>query len=1085
MRWHYESITQGEIEALYEAARRSWAEDTRYPIAHLSSHQDVGQCYVTAHWLQRRLGGNIGRYRGHYVWLSPGEEYYLDLAPHGGTYLYEKNKDYRPIKAVENERTQRFAKRATTIFDNLGSLLHLSLDYMGDALPAEEPQRADDIAQSQYWHDEPNWEPSQGEYRFVYGNGQLEVSPFHQHDELLQHAGLNEDHTGPLAVGHIIVTNNKATWEVESNMNVKGLDRIFRDYAKHVGWDWGGITNIEGEPISDEFAPKSSRVLHYIYDSRDNHLLISGTRTASELAIRTSSFHGGQRVDSLRNGVLVVSGRQARIYGQYEESVIGSIWDYCNDHGLILYAGNDNVLKTIPDMEQFNNADPDPTQPGDHQYPAGPVDEREPSGLYKCPLCSRLFPGWQEYQDHRKQEANDDLGDEPIENGRFPENDMGATFPTHFTPMQPEIMPVGRVEASRVDGFQGDRVGDQYFVAYYCGSPIAYARIREGKLVESCATTTGVLPYVHAKVVKYTDKQPKDLLAASVPFVYDIEKDNVTVGQPGQRTSDIPGRFTPGGIVEGTYEPGGKIVFRTETNMPYSLRHVVDLWYYQHPELSVTGIFKQDDSGASTKLAGGTNDVGGFISALVASDPAVHSATKALQNEGGKVYAVGGAVRDAIMGKEPKDIDLMVTGMEPAHVQAVLKELPGRVDLTGKDFGVFRYRNKGNEVEISLPRKERSTGEGHRDFAIQADPKMRPEEDLFRRDFSANAMAVDLSSGKLIDPYGGARDIERNLLRAHNPESLSEDPLRVVRALVANARHGLVPDDRTQQQMANNAASLEHLPAERVQAELDKLFAADNPANAIRLAHETGVLPHIFPEVDRAFGYNQNNPHHELELGDHLTNVLERMTEKTDDPDLRLAALLHDIGKPDSAWVDPEHGTNHYYEKHMPDGSVQGADHESVGADMTRALMNRLRYPNDRINRVTKLVQNHMWSPFTTQKGARKFMNRVGDHADDLLDLRWADQGGKSAYPNPAGRALGLSLDTQRNLLDQVRQGNQPTNQSQLAIDGRDLIQAGIPEGPQIGQVLRQLTQEVIEDPSLNTRDQLLKLAPSQTGSWS
>ncbi len=1080
MRWHRDSITQGEVEALYEAARRAWGEDTRYPVwAHYSKHPDAGQCYVTASWLRERLGGNIGKSRGHYVWLSPGEQYILDLAPHEGGYIYEENKEYEPITATENERTRRFAKRATTIFDNLGSLLHVSLDYMGDALPAEEPQRANDIAQSQYWHDEPDWEPSQGEYRFVYGNGQLEVSPFHQHEELLQHAGLDPDHSGPMAVGHIIVTDNQATWEVESNMNVKGLDRVFRDYTKHVGWNWGGVTNIEGEPISDEFAPKKSKVLHYVYDSTDNgHLYISSSRTPSEIALRTSGLHGEARSNILHNGTITISGRRAQVSGIHEEAT-QSLWDYCNDQGLILYAGNDNVLKTIPDMEQFNHADPNPTQPDDHQFPEGPVDEREPSGLYKCPVCNRLFPKWDLYQKHRRQEANDDLGDEPMQDGKFPVNDMDATHPTHFTELQPQIMPVAKKEASRVDGFQDHQEGDEYFAAYYCGSPVGYARMREGKLVESRATLSNILPYLHAKVIKYSDKQPKDLLASPVPFIYDIENDNVTVGHPGQRTSDIPGRFTPGGIVEGVYEPGGKIVFRTETNMPYSLRHVVDLWYYQHPELSVTGIFKQDDSGASAKLAS-TDDVGGFIAALVASDPAVHTATQALQAEGGKVYAVGGAVRDAIMGKEPKDIDLMVSGIEPAMVQAILRDLPGRVDLTGKDFGVFRYRDKGKEVEIALPRKERSTGAGHRDFHVQADPKMRPEEDLFRRDFSANAMAVDLSNGKLLDPYGGARDIEQNLLRAHNPEALSEDPLRVVRALVANARHGLVPDDRTQQQMAESAKSLEHLPQERIQAELDKLFAAKDPANAIRLAHETGVLRYLLPEVDQAFGYDQNNPHHEFELGDHITNVLERMTEKTEDPDLRLAALLHDIGKPDSAWLDPERGTNHYYEKHLPDGTVLGADHESVGAEKTRALLNRLRYPNDRINRITDLVQHHMWPAFTSERGARKFLNRVGDHADDLMDLRWADQGGKSAYPNPAGRAEGLSLDTQRNLLDQVRKGKQPTNVSQLAINGRDLIQAGIPEGPQIGQVLSWLTTQVIDDPSLNTKDQLLTLAQTR-----
>jgi tRNA nucleotidyltransferase (CCA-adding enzyme) len=388
-----------------------------------------------------------------------------------------------------------------------------------------------------------------------------------------------------------------------------------------------------------------------------------------------------------------------------------------------------------------------------------------------------------------------------------------------------------------------------------------------------------------------------------------------------------------------------------------------------------------------------------------------------------------------------------------------------------------RYRNKGHDVEIALPRREHSTGEGHRDFSVQADPKMSPSEDLFRRDFSANAMAVDLKTGHLIDPYGGANDIKSGTLRSHNPESLSEDPLRVVRALVANARHGLVPDDATKQQMAQHSASLTHLPPERIQAELDKLFAADNPAQAIRLAHDTGALQYILPEVDQAFGYDQNNPHHEYELGDHLTNVLERASEKNKDRDVRLAALLHDIGKPDSAWVDPITGSNHFYKKRLDDGSYIGANHEELGAEQTNALMNRLRYPNDRIKRVTDLVQHHMFPAFTSEKGARKFLNRVGDHADDLLDIRWADQGGKSEYPSNAKTGLDLSTDTQRNLIEQVRNQQQPTNQSQLALNGNDLIQAGIPKGPQMGLLLKRLTDAVVEDPTLNTKDKLLELA--------
>jgi tRNA nucleotidyltransferase (CCA-adding enzyme) len=316
---------------------------------------------------------------------------------------------------------------------------------------------------------------------------------------------------------------------------------------------------------------------------------------------------------------------------------------------------------------------------------------------------------------------------------------------------------------------------------------------------------------------------------------------------------------------------------------------------------------------------------------------------------------------------------------------------------------------------------------------------------------------------------GGQQDIEHGVLRTVFDQAFEEDPLRVARALVAHARHGLEPDGKTRAQMAQHGPSISNVPAERVMEEIDKLMQSPNPASAIVLAHETGALKHILPEVDAAFGFDQNNPHHELELGHHLVQVLERTSAMTDDPDIRLAALLHDIGKPASAWVDPETGGNHYYQG--PNG--EGANHEEVGADMARAALNRLRFPGDRTSRITDLVRHHMWAPFTSPKGARKFLNRVGDHADDLLVLREADQGGKGH--DPSGKVPDLSV--QRGLMDQVRSAGEATQRSQLAIDGRDLIAIGIKPGPNMGSILDRLTEAVIDDPALNNREVLLQMA--------
>lgn len=1051
MAWLRDSITPGELDALREAARRAWGNDTR--MARYASVADpaFGQCYVTSRWLVERLGGTVGRAAGHYVWLSSDGAWLIDLAGCGDStkQQYRENQGhYSACQVVDNERTARFIKRANLIFDNLDSLLKVALDYMGDAYPGEEPQAVEDRG---YWHDEPAIDDTSAEYKFVYGNGGLEVSPSHTHTELADHAGMTPAHRGPMATGWIVVNKNKATFEVQTNVSLKALERIFKDYCKNLGWQWGGMTNIEGEPISDEFAPSKSSTLHYAFDGE--HLFL-GKVSHSELIINSS-------LANPITGWVRISNGCAHVW-PIHVAALEALHEWAGDNDLILYAGNDNVIKRIPDLE-LENVGADSTELQ--------TAERETSGLYRCPHCDRLFPAWHEYSQHRKKVENE----EPEQHGGFPEldPDVASPFQPHFTPLQPDIMPLASLqEAKRVDGFDYGIPTDEFYVAYHLGSPVGYAQLRHGALRDLRVVDEAYRKPLMEKVTRYSGKEPKDLLDQPIPFIYDVYDDKITVGKPGQRSSQIPGKFTPGGILEGVYHPGGKVVVRSMTNVPYTVRHMVQLWYYQYPEYTVKNVMLQDDAGRETKLA--NEGAAGTIQALVAADPAASRAKTALQTYGGRVFAVGGAVRDALAGRDPKDIDLMVTGIPPREVEALLGGLKGgRVDVTGKDFGVFRFRYHGSEVEIALPRRDRNTGEGHKDFEVQADHTMSPEEDLFRRDFTVNAMAVDLQNGKLVDPYGGQKDLAEGRLRSVRPEALSEDPLRTMRALVARARFGLEPDGTTRQEMTKHAPALAHLPAERIREELDKLFAAPDPEGGIRLAHDTDVLRHFLPEVADCMGYNQNNPHHEQELGEHLLSVLRLASQKTDDPDVRLAALLHDIGKPSSEWVDPVRGTNHFYKKVMDDGTVLGQNHEEVGADMTANLMDRLRYSKERRDRVSDLVRHHMWRAFVSERGARRFLNRVGDHADDLFNIRWADSGGKSVYPSDPT----LSLDVQRKLVDRVRNQQQPTTQSQLAINGKDILNLGVQPGPLVGEILRELTRIVIDDPRQNQRDNLLTIA--------
>lgn len=466
------------------------------------------------------------------------------------------------------------------------------------------------------------------------------------------------------------------------------------------------------------------------------------------------------------------------------------------------------------------------------------------------------------------------------------------------------------------------------------------------------------------------------------------------------------------------------------------------------------------------------------IQQAIANDPAAQVVVDVLTAAGGTVYVVGGAVRDAVLGKDPKDVDFMVTGLTGDQIEQTLKPL-GPVNLTGKDFGVYRFRQGDHEVEIALPRTERSTGSGHKDFAVQTDPFMAPEDDLYRRDFTVNAMGYDPLNDTLLDPFGGMDDANNGRLRLVNPDAFKDDPLRIVRALVAQARHGLEPEQDVLESIAANAHRLRHLPGERVQMELDKLLGASDPVRALEIAAESGLLDYLAPELSATVGFDQRNPHHDLDVFSHTMQVLGAMAKLTDDPDMRLAALFHDSGKPDSFWLDegaPEGGGGHFYKKVLDDGTEIGGDHEEVGADLADAFMRRLKYPNDRRERVVTLVRNHMFPYFNSSKGARKFLNALnGDEkmARDLLLLRMSDASGKKG--GQMSEYDQAQIETAMTLLDEVMNSDQAFTIKNLAVNGHDMMQLGL-KGPMVGQALKKLLDLVIDNPELNTRDQLLAI---------
>jgi tRNA nucleotidyltransferase/poly(A) polymerase len=445
-------------------------------------------------------------------------------------------------------------------------------------------------------------------------------------------------------------------------------------------------------------------------------------------------------------------------------------------------------------------------------------------------------------------------------------------------------------------------------------------------------------------------------------------------------------------------------------------------------------------------------------------------------------YLVGGAVRDELLGLDSKDSDFLVPRVDAEELRARL-EPHGRVKdlvVAGRLVGLRLYprdreirRLAPAGIELAPPRRERSTGPGRHDFEIVTDRNASVEDDLARRDFTVNAMARRLADGALVDPFGGERDLRAGVLRTVTPQSFAEDPLRLVRGLRLISQRGLDPDDATLRQMREDAPSVKLVSAERIggglaadgMGELSKLLLGQEPARALRLARDTGVLVELLPELAPAIGFEQDSRWHDLTVDEHTFAVVQATADAGRPLRVRLAALLHDLGKPVVAWRGRD-GRLHFY------GRDGGPGHEEVGAEIAAALLERLRYPNGLRTRVVEIVRHHMLDVGRGDaKRARKLLARHGaETAFDLVDHREADLHGK---PHPEDDLAALARF--RAVLEEQR--SSPHRLADLAVDGDDLIALGYEPGPALGRALDRLLADVVGDPSLNRRDRLVARA--------
>jgi tRNA nucleotidyltransferase (CCA-adding enzyme) len=438
---------------------------------------------------------------------------------------------------------------------------------------------------------------------------------------------------------------------------------------------------------------------------------------------------------------------------------------------------------------------------------------------------------------------------------------------------------------------------------------------------------------------------------------------------------------------------------------------------------------------------------------------AVRFVLQRLADAGLDFALVGGSVRDLVTGATPLDWDVASAG-PPEQVAALF---PG--SSWENRFGTVTVRAEGMDVEVTTYRHEGPYLDRRRPQHVRWGSSLR--DDLARRDFTVNALAwrpTDLAtgSGVLVDPFDGMGDLQRGVLRAVGDpaERFSEDALRMVRAVRFSTRLGLELDSLTAAAIREHAASASSLSGERLRDELLRMLTAAPPAqppsHALLMMERLGLLAVLLPELVAL----RSVPQAKALAGDALQHSVRTADAlPADRPLLRLAGLLHDVGKATT----------------LADGHFIG--HEVEGATMTAAVLRRLRLPRADAARIVRLVRQHMfaYTPEWTDAAVRRFVRRVGiDLLDDLFALRAADNAASGAIEPEQG---GLD-ELRRRVRVIVDEG--VLQQGQLAIDGRDLIaELELAPGPLVGELLGRLLEAVLDDPSLNRRDRLLDLALS------
>lgn len=431
---------------------------------------------------------------------------------------------------------------------------------------------------------------------------------------------------------------------------------------------------------------------------------------------------------------------------------------------------------------------------------------------------------------------------------------------------------------------------------------------------------------------------------------------------------------------------------------------------------------------------------------------AVKYIIETIENAGFEAYAVGGCVRDSLLLRNPDDWDI-TTSAKPEQVKALF---PRTID-TGIQHGTVTVMLQKEGFEVTTYRVDGEYEDSRHPREVTYTSNLT--EDLKRRDFTINAMAYNEKEG-LIDVFGGMEDLHEKKIRCvgRAVERFGEDALRIMRAIRFSAQLGYTIEEETKEAISQLAPTLKNISAERLQTEFVKLSVSPHP-EYLRFAYEMGVTAVIFPEFDKMMITEQNNIHHCYSVGEHVLCSMQKVrAEKV----LRLAMLFHDIAKPDTRTTD-EQGVDHFY------------GHPELGEEITRTVLKRFKFDNDTIAKVTKLVKVHDYTIAPTPKGMRRAMQKAGeDIMPYLLEVKEADRLAQSEYRREEKAEYTEQL---KSLYKEVLEKKECVSLKSLAINGSDLIAQGRKPGKEIGIILQELLELVIENPECNEKEYLLKRA--------